>query len=88
RFDQHGSIDDLDMRIQLGREAVSLCPEGHTDRDYYLNNLASSLKPRFDHQGKPNDLDEAISLYEEALRLCPVGPKYRDTSLDNLGGAL
>ncbi|KAG1763501.1 hypothetical protein EV702DRAFT_181526 [Suillus placidus] len=88
RFDQHGTIDDLDMRIQLGCEAVSLCPEGHTDRDYYLNNLASSLKPRFDHQGKPNDLDEAISLYEEALRLRPVGHKYRDTSLDNLGGAL
>ncbi|KAG2093884.1 uncharacterized protein F5147DRAFT_720328, partial [Suillus discolor] len=24
RFDQHGSIDDLDTSIQLGREAVSL----------------------------------------------------------------
>ncbi|KAG1817257.1 CHAT domain-containing protein [Suillus subaureus] len=88
RFDQHGTIDDLEMSIQLGREAMSLCPEGHTDRAYYLNNLAFSLGYRFNHQGKPNDLNETVSLYEETLRLCPVGHQYRDTSLDNLGGAL
>ncbi|KAG2343054.1 hypothetical protein BDR05DRAFT_990020 [Suillus weaverae] len=89
RFVQHGSLDDLDSSIELGREAVSLCPEGHTDRTYYLNNLAVSLGHyRFDHQGKPNDLGEAISLYEEVLRLRPVGHKHRGTPLDNLGGAL
>ncbi|KAG2348224.1 TPR-like protein [Suillus weaverae] len=84
----HGSIDDLDTSIELGREALSLCPKGHSDLAYYLNNLAYSLRLRFDHEGKPNDLDEAISLYEEALRLRPVGHEYRDTSLDNLGRAL
>ncbi|KAG2094849.1 CHAT domain-containing protein [Suillus discolor] len=88
RFDQHGSIDDLDASIQLRRETVSLTPEGHADRDTYLNNLARSLMSRFKHQGNPNDLDEAISLYEEALHLCPVGHDSRDCSLDNLGGAL
>jgi CHAT domain-containing protein len=86
RFDQHGSIDDLDKSIQLGREAVSLFPEGHADG--YLNNLAISLVSRFDHQGIPNDLNEAISLHEEALRLRSVGHEYRDSSLDGLGGAL
>ncbi|KAG2142408.1 CHAT domain-containing protein [Suillus clintonianus] len=88
RFDQHGSINDLEESIQLGREAFSLCPEEHSSRDAYLNNLAFSLKSRFDHQGKFHDLDEAITLYEEALRLCPVGHQSRDLSLDNLGGAL
>ncbi|KAG1790422.1 CHAT domain-containing protein [Suillus plorans] len=88
RFDQHGSIDDLDTSIQLGREAVSLIPEGRADRDTYLNNLALSLMSRFNDQGKPNDLDEAISLHGEALRLRPVGHKLRDYSLDNLGLAL
>ncbi|KAG1803018.1 CHAT domain-containing protein [Suillus subaureus] len=88
RFQQHGSIDDLDTSIQLRREAVSLCPEGHADRACYLNNLALSLTYRFNDQGKPNDLDEAISLYEEGLRLHPVGHQYRDTPLDNLGLAL
>ncbi|KAG1809682.1 CHAT domain-containing protein [Suillus subaureus] len=88
RFDQHGTVDDLEMSIQLGREAMSLCPEGHADRAYLLNNLAVSLTYRFDHQGKPNDLDEAITLYEEGLRLYPVRHQYRDTYLDNLGLAL
>ncbi|KAG2139847.1 CHAT domain-containing protein [Suillus bovinus] len=85
RFDQHGSIDDLDTSIQLGREAVSLCSEEH---DANLYNLACSLQSRFRHQGNPNDLDEAISLLEEALRLCPVGNEYRDNPLDSLGGVL
>ncbi|KAG1730223.1 hypothetical protein EDD22DRAFT_1014831, partial [Suillus occidentalis] len=84
-YQQSGNIDDLDECIQFLREAVSLCPEGHTDRDVYLNNLALSLKIRFNHQGKPDDLDQAISLYEEALRLRPVGHESRDSSLDNLG---
>ncbi|KAG1803015.1 uncharacterized protein BJ212DRAFT_995509 [Suillus subaureus] len=61
------------MSIQLGREAASLCPEGHTDRAYYLHNLAFSLTYRFDHQGKPNDLDEAISLYEEGCACALLG---------------
>ncbi|KIK32312.1 hypothetical protein CY34DRAFT_759255 [Suillus luteus UH-Slu-Lm8-n1] len=61
-----------------------LCPEGHPDRDTYLNNLALSLTFRFYHQV----VYDAISLYEEALRLCPVGHKYRDFSLDNQGLAL
>ncbi|KAG2142429.1 CHAT domain-containing protein [Suillus clintonianus] len=88
RFDQHGSIDDLDESIQLGREAVSLCPEEHSSRNTYLNNLAFPLNSRFNHQGKFDDLNEAITLYEEALRLCPVGHELRDFSLDNLGSAL
>ncbi|KAG1788637.1 uncharacterized protein HD556DRAFT_1216723, partial [Suillus plorans] len=46
-FDQHGSINDLDMSIQLSCEAMSLCTEGHADRDAYLNNLAISLTSHF-----------------------------------------
>ncbi|KAG1800590.1 hypothetical protein EV424DRAFT_1586991 [Suillus variegatus] len=88
RFDQHGSINDLDMSIQLRHETVSLCPEGHAERDTYLNNLAFSLVSCFDHQGKPDDLDKAISSHEEALHLRPVGHKYHDYSLNTLGRAL
>jgi len=87
-FEQCGSIDDLDKSIQCGREAVSLCSEGHSEHGAYLNNLAGSLWTRFNHQGNYYDLNEAISLYEEALCLCPVGHKYRDFALDNLGLAL
>ncbi|KAG1797950.1 CHAT domain-containing protein [Suillus subaureus] len=88
RFDQRGIIDDLAESIQHTREAVSLCPEGHSERNTYLINLAYSLHHRFKHQGNLDDLNEAVSLYEEALRLHPVGHKSRDVSLDNLGSAL
>ncbi|KAG0695707.1 CHAT domain-containing protein [Suillus ampliporus] len=88
RFEESGSIVDIDESIQLRREIISLCPEGHHARDTYLNNLAYSLSCRFDHQGKPHDLDEAISLYEDALHLCRAGYKRRGATLDNLGGVL
>ncbi|KAG1877052.1 CHAT domain-containing protein [Suillus tomentosus] len=88
RFQERGSIDDLDQCIQLRREAVSLCSQGHPGHYTYLNNLALSLHYRFNHQDNSHDLNEAISLYEEGLRLCPVGNTYRDFSLDNLGLAL
>ncbi|KAG1897217.1 uncharacterized protein F5891DRAFT_957420, partial [Suillus fuscotomentosus] len=103
RFDQHGSIDDLDTSIQLHREAASLTRKRRAkrdiylndltcslraERDTYLNDLACSLVSRFDHQGKPNDLHEAISFHEEALRLHRAGHKSRAFSLDNLGGVL
>jgi hypothetical protein len=67
---------------------VFLCSEGHADRSYHLNSLASSLVSRFNHQGKPNDLDEGICLYEEALCLSSVGHEFHGKSLNNLGGAL
>jgi tetratricopeptide (TPR) repeat protein len=88
RFEQCGSIDDLDESIQRGREAVSLSSEGHSERYAYLNALAWSLWTRFNHQGNYHDLNEAISLYEEALRLCPVGHNNRDLPLHSLGLAL
>jgi hypothetical protein len=49
RFNQHGSFEDLEESIKLGREAVLLFPKGHPDSDHYLNNLACSLKSRFNH---------------------------------------
>ncbi|KAG2033439.1 CHAT domain-containing protein [Suillus americanus] len=88
RFEQRGSIDDLDECIQCCREAVSLCPEGHSHRDTYLVNLAHSLLSRFHHQCNFHDLNEAISLFQEALRLRPVGHESRDSSLSHLGRAL
>ncbi|KAG2348055.1 hypothetical protein BDR05DRAFT_996353 [Suillus weaverae] len=88
RFEQCGSIHDLDECIQYHREVVSLCSEGYSRRASYLDYLAISLYLRFNHQGSSDDLNEAITLYEEVLRLHPFGYKYRDSSLNNLGIAL
>ncbi|KAG2105823.1 CHAT domain-containing protein [Suillus discolor] len=89
RFEQRGSIDDINESIQLRRDAVSLCPEGHPDRGTYLRSLAVALSDcRFNHEGKSHDIDEAISLHEEALLLHPVGHESRDRALSSLGRAI
>ncbi|KAG2339280.1 hypothetical protein BDR05DRAFT_992138 [Suillus weaverae] len=82
------SDEGIHLRRVVLELSVSLCSEGHSERDTYLNNLALSLLYRFNYQGNSDDLNEAISLYEEALRLRPVGHKYHDSSLNNLGTAL
>ncbi|KAG2088389.1 uncharacterized protein F5147DRAFT_789540 [Suillus discolor] len=93
RFYQHGSIDDLDTSIQLGREAVYLRPEGHAHRK--LNDLdevisldEEALRLRLVGQnlkcGDIDDITRAISLYRESLTLRPPGHPGRDTTLNNL----
>jgi tetratricopeptide (TPR) repeat protein len=61
------SISKLDQAIALQREALALCPVGHTDQSGLLNNLTNQLSSRFEHQGNDEDLDQAIALHREAL---------------------
>jgi hypothetical protein len=63
----------LEESIEVDREALSLRPHGHTDRDTSLGNLAISLRMRYERTGDPIWLDEAISLEREALTLRPRG---------------
>ncbi|KAG0699069.1 CHAT domain-containing protein [Suillus ampliporus] len=75
-FRQSGSIDDIDESIQLGREAVALCPEG------------GALRTRFSQRRDIDDINKAISWGREALALRPPGHQHRDTTLNNLAIAL
>ncbi|KAG1747616.1 TPR-like protein [Suillus lakei] len=84
RFERRGNDEDLDRAIALEREALALCPVGHTDRSLSLNNLANRLSTRFSHRGNDGDLDEGIALHREALALRPVGHTDRSSSLNNL----
>ncbi|KAG2108043.1 uncharacterized protein F5147DRAFT_761162 [Suillus discolor] len=95
RFQQCGSIHDIDEIIQLRRETASLFPEGHSDHDDYLHNATCSLESRFNHRGKSNDLDEAISLdIDDITRAISLLREARhcthlgDTTLNNLALAL
>ncbi|KAG1857354.1 hypothetical protein DFJ58DRAFT_840648 [Suillus subalutaceus] len=100
-FECQGSDKDLDWAIALQREALALCPVGHTDRETLalypvghterykpLHNLAHLLCTRFDQQGNGEDLDQAITLQREAVALCPVGHPDRSLPLDNLAKLL
>ncbi|KAG1830980.1 hypothetical protein DFJ58DRAFT_736792 [Suillus subalutaceus] len=82
------NAEDLDEAIALQREALALCPFGHTYRSSSLNNLANRLFTRFHHRGDVEDLDEAIALQREALALCPVGHTDRFLSLNYLATRL
>ncbi|KAG2147872.1 CHAT domain-containing protein [Suillus bovinus] len=83
-----GQRQDLDQAIALQKEALALCPVGHTGRSMSLNNLATQLSSRFHHRGNGEDLDHAIALQQEALALCPVGHTGRSMSLNNLATTL
>ena len=71
RFNLLRSLADLDEAITLGRNALELCPEGHSDRAHSLGNLAISLGTRFSQLGSLADLGEAIAPDCNALELLP-----------------
>ncbi|KAG2113242.1 CHAT domain-containing protein [Suillus cothurnatus] len=60
-----GVLSDLDECIELHRDALLLCPPGHSDRSQSLDNLAISLGGRFLQQGVPSDLDESFNLFSQ-----------------------
>ncbi|KAG1862739.1 hypothetical protein DFJ58DRAFT_869767 [Suillus subalutaceus] len=62
-------LADLDEAIQFHRDALVLCPPGHSGRFSSLNNLAVSLRVRVEQRGVLADLDEAIDLHRAALAL-------------------
>ncbi|KAG2127527.1 TPR-like protein [Suillus clintonianus] len=83
RFEQRGTLSDLDEAIELHRAALLLRPPGHSNRSVSLNNLATSLHDRFEQRGVPSDLDEAIELHRAELLLRAPGHPDRSASLNN-----
>lgn len=81
RFQRHGTEPDLDVAIELQREAVRL--SGDT---VDLSNLAELLRTRFDRIGALADADEAIQVLHRALAVTPDG-RQRSLVVANLGAA-
>lgn len=50
RYEQLGSVVDLDEVIVLGRETLESRPQGHADRSDSLKNLSRYLHTRFTPQ--------------------------------------
>ncbi|KAN0080155.1 CHAT domain containing protein [Tylopilus felleus] len=84
KFRLGGGTRSLDQAVFLYREALELCPQGHPDRSFPLNNLASCLSTCYDQLGAAADLEEVIVLNREALDLCPQGHPNRSSPLNNL----
>ncbi|KAF3924663.1 hypothetical protein AA313_de0204774 [Arthrobotrys entomopaga] len=67
RFKRSGNINDLQMAIESGEEAVAATPHGHPERANALNNLAICYETRYSIASSFNDLQVAIKLSEEAV---------------------
>ncbi|KAG1747661.1 CHAT domain-containing protein [Suillus lakei] len=87
RFQQQGTLSDLDEVIELRRAALVLRATGHPDRDESLHNLAINLSQRFRRRGILSDLHEAIELNRAALILRPPD-HHCASSLNNLALSL
>ena len=84
KFKQGGGTRDIDEAIDLDRQALALCPSGHSERPVSLFLLARLLSNRYIQLGVMEDLEEAIGLGREALTLRPQGHPHRSGSLNNL----
>ena len=88
RFEQGGGTHNIDDAIVLDREALELCPPGHSKRSDSLICLGIHLSDRYNQLGAMADLNEAIIFNRGALVLCPPGHLDRPTSLNNLANTL
>lgn len=86
RFGRLGTIPDLDLAIQLHKQAETLAPVGHPERAHILNSLGTALRVRHRRLGVRSDLDEAIDNLSEAVATATKGVKAY--ALANLGTAL
>ncbi|KAI9571847.1 CHAT domain-containing protein [Boletus coccyginus] len=88
RFQQLGTLSDLDEAVTLQRNALELCAQGHAGRPFLLGTLAISLHSRFEQLGSLSDLDEAVALNRNSSELRPQGHPHRVFSLGHLAGSL
>ncbi|KIJ24341.1 hypothetical protein M422DRAFT_274912 [Sphaerobolus stellatus SS14] len=62
----------LNLGISFGSrlstlEAVTLTPDGYTDKPCYFNHLGNLFLAQFEHIGDPGDIDRAIHIQEQDL---------------------
>lgn len=71
RFEQTGSMEDLNRAIVINEQAVESTPDDHADRARMLNNLGIALQSRFEQTGSINDLGCAVITNEQAVESTP-----------------
>ncbi|KAH7124311.1 hypothetical protein EDB81DRAFT_215218 [Dactylonectria macrodidyma] len=88
RFKETGDLNDLQMAIARGEEAVVATPHDHPDRAGRLSNLAAFLRTRFELTGDLSDLQIAIARGEEVVVAIPYNYPDRARMLSNLAVSL
>ncbi|MBD0421772.1 CHAT domain-containing protein [Streptomyces sp. TRM S81-3] len=85
RFQQAGGLADLDEAITVGRDAVTLFPEGTLGAVRHGVALAEALFVRFRDTASTDDLEEAIALSRAGLAAASGAPADRARALAFLG---
>lgn len=94
RYNDLGSLDDLDEIIQLSRRSLEITPEGDPDLVRVLNNLGNKLVTRLDRrrgQSASSDIDEGVRAVQTAadvVSATPAGGGDAPMVFANLGNAL
>ncbi|KAJ7334960.1 hypothetical protein DFH08DRAFT_939642 [Mycena albidolilacea] len=88
RFDEVGSVDDLEASVRLLEQATTLTPDRHPDKHLRLMDLGSCLLRRFDEVGSVDDLTMSVSLFETVSTRIPDGHPDKPSRLIDLGYCL
>ncbi|KAJ7474997.1 CHAT domain-containing protein [Mycena latifolia] len=88
RFERLGDLNDLNESVSKREAAVSLTPEGHPAKSFWLNNLGNSLLTRFEQYGDLTDLNESVSTFKATVSLTPEGHPAKPSRLNNLATSL
>ncbi|KAJ7214493.1 TPR-like protein [Mycena pura] len=88
RFEQLGSLLDINRSVMMLKAAVNLTPDGHPDKPSRLNSLGNSLFRRFERLGDLSDINKSVLMNEDAIKLTPDGHPDKPGRLNNLGNSL
>lgn len=80
RFDQIGSMDDINCAVEVAEMAVEATPQDHPDRAAILNNLGNRLINRHKVNDKERDRDKALKCYIQSTKCYSAIPLRRISS--------
>ncbi|OPG05117.1 hypothetical protein B1R27_22340 [Streptomyces sp. GKU 895] len=81
-----GRPEDLPEAVDVGRQAVEKCPDGHESRASCLALLANSLHARFVQLDRSmQTLRESVTVARQAVAAAPPGHPDRPAALNGLG---
>ncbi|KAH8898073.1 TPR-like protein [Thozetella sp. PMI_491] len=88
RFEQTGSVDELNRAVEVTSMALDATPQNHPDRASILSNLGTLLSKRFEWTGLIDDINQAIEVANMAVDDIPQDHHDRASILSNLGTLL
>jgi tetratricopeptide (TPR) repeat protein len=84
KFEDGGSMADLNLAVEYNEKALAAAPSTHPDRYCFLNNVGYILSRRYELTGKIADFNRAAELSRKAIDGAPLHHPDRGLWLRNL----